>query len=66
MKSVSCGRSMKLFSSLVRLLFISLTSGVAPASLLDDKSLAGWEGEIEKAWRARDGVIVGGSKFRKK
>ena len=44
---------MKLFSSLVRLLLFSLTSGVAPASLFDDKSPAGREGEIEKEWRAR-------------
>ena len=32
---------MKLFSSLVRLLLFSLTSGVAPGSLFDDKSPAG-------------------------
>lgn len=33
----------------------------APVSLFDGKSLAGWEGETNKVWRIRDGVIVGGS-----
>ncbi len=33
----------------------------APKSLFDGQSLAGWEGETNKVWRLRDGVIVGGS-----
>jgi putative membrane-bound dehydrogenase-like protein len=33
----------------------------APVPLFDGKSLAGWEGETNKVWRIRDGVIVGGS-----
>ena len=33
----------------------------APVPLLDEKSLAGWEGETNSVWRIRDGVIVGGS-----
>jgi putative membrane-bound dehydrogenase-like protein len=45
------------------LLFL-LLAGVAssePVSLFDGTSLDGWEGDTEKVWRIRDGVIVGGS-----
>lgn len=33
----------------------------ATVQLFDGKSFAGWEGETNKVWRVRDGVIVGGS-----
>ena len=38
-----------------------LAASAAPVPLFDGKSLAGWEGETNKVWRVRDGVIVGGS-----
>ena len=37
------------------------TASAAPVPLFDGKSFAGWEGETNKVWRVRDGVIVGGS-----
>jgi len=37
------------------------TTSAAPVPLFDGKSLAGWEGETNKVWRVREGVIVGGS-----
>ncbi len=33
----------------------------APVPLFDGKSFEGWEGETNKFWRIRDGVVVGGS-----
>ena len=50
---------------LLRLLLLSLISSTAalaaPAPLWDGKSFDGWEGETNKVWRIRDGVILGGS-----
>ena len=44
------------------LLFLATASAhAAPVPLFDGKTLAGWEGETNKVWRVRDGVIVGGS-----
>src|SRR5688572_5304057 len=43
-------------------LWLSVVAVVgAPKSLFDGQSLVGWEGETNKVWRVRDGVIVGGS-----
>ncbi len=39
---------------------VSLFGG-EPIALFDGKSFSGWEGNTEKVWRIRDGVIVGGS-----
>lgn len=33
----------------------------APVPLFDGRTFDGWEGETNKVWRIRDGVIVGGS-----
>ena len=38
-----------------------LSTSAAPVPLFDGKSFAGWEGETNKVWRIRDGVMVGGS-----
>ncbi len=45
---------------------IATVAGCASApstgtALFDGASLAGWDGEIAKVWRVRDGAIVGGS-----
>ena len=42
-------------------LFPLLVSAAEPVSLLDGKTLKGWDGETTKVWRVQDGVIVGGS-----
>jgi putative membrane-bound dehydrogenase-like protein len=42
--------------------FVAITcASGAPVNLFDGKTFAGWEGDMEKTWRIRDGVIVGGS-----
>ncbi len=50
---------------LLRLLFLSsiasVTTLAAPVPLWNGKSFDGWEGETNKVWRIRDGVILGGS-----
>ncbi len=49
---------------LLRLLlcFIAVSAALAaPLPLFDGKSFDGWEGETNKVWRIRDGVILGGS-----
>lgn len=37
------------------------TPAPAAAPLFDGRSLEGWEGDVAKVWRVRDGAIVGGS-----
>ncbi len=39
----------------------SVTALAAPVPLFDGKSFDGWEGETNKVWRIRNGVIIGGS-----
>ena len=56
---------MRLFLPLPAVL-TAILSGCASAppagtALFDGASLAGWDGEITKVWRVRDGAIVGGS-----
>ena len=43
------------------LVCFAATAAAAPVSLFDGQSLAGWEGETNKVWRVRNGVIAGGS-----
>ncbi|NDA68642.1 MAG: DUF1080 domain-containing protein, partial [Verrucomicrobia bacterium] len=52
---------MKSIFSLAVALTTLLSASAAPVSLFDGKTLAGWEGDTNKIWRVRDGVIVGGS-----
>lgn len=52
---------MKLLASLAFALATLVFASAAPVPLFDGKTLAGWEGETNKVWRVRDGVIVGGS-----
>ena len=52
---------MKLWFSLTLAFTAFFTVSAAPVSLFDGKSFAGWEGDTNKVWRIRDGVIVGGS-----
>ena len=46
---------------LVLVLTLAQGLGAAPVSLFDGVSFEGWEGETNRVWRVRDGVIVGGS-----
>ena len=50
-------------SLLLALAFVAFNAAApaAPVPLFDGQSLAGWEGDTNKVWRVRDGVIVGGS-----
>ncbi len=45
----------------VALSALSARVSAASVSLFDGATLKGWDGETSKAWRVRDGVIVGGS-----
>ena len=46
---------------LVLVLTLMQGGGAAPVSLFDGVSFEGWEGETNRVWRVREGVIVGGS-----
>ncbi|KAF0178012.1 MAG: putative cytochrome c precursor [Limisphaerales bacterium] len=50
-----------LFFLAVLATFLLSRAAAAPIPLFDGKSFAGWEGETNKVWRIREGVIVGGS-----
>ncbi|PAW83768.1 MAG: cytochrome C precursor [Pedosphaera sp. Tous-C6FEB] len=52
---------MKLLLLLTLAFAAFLSASAAPVPLFDGKSFAGWEGDTNKVWRIRDGVIVGGS-----
>ena len=52
---------MKKYISLALAFTALLSASAAPVPLFDRKTFAGWEGETNKIWRIRDGVIVGGS-----
>ncbi|MEQ2010205.1 MAG: DUF1080 domain-containing protein, partial [Limisphaerales bacterium] len=52
---------MKLLLSLTLAFTALLSASADHVPLFDGKTFAGWEGETNKVWRIRDGVIVGGS-----
>ncbi|MFA6546136.1 MAG: PVC-type heme-binding CxxCH protein [Limisphaerales bacterium] len=52
---------MKLILSIALSLAAVVSAAAAPVTIFNGKTLAGWEGETNKVWRVRDGVIVGGS-----